>query len=280
MLKKHVVYLLKLLKKNPTWSVQLLWNAMNIKFSDFNITRRHLSTVIRDNNITRKRTTIRHFPETRYGKKININEELNKFYSIVDNYNLTKIISIDETSIHAEMISNYSRCELGKRCVHKTKNNKVFVKYTLVCAINSKGIVGWILYESGGMTSDRMIHFINKFIKGKFKNNLIIMDNGGAHKKKTIKETVEKTGNYLQYSVPYKPKTNAVESWFNQFKYHFQQESNIYTYPKLRRKVKKVIKKIPKIHYYNYMKYAYIQKNHRKYKELVSTRRITLKNIK
>ena len=72
------------------------------------------------------------------------------------------------------------------------------------------------------------------------------MDNGGAHKKKTIKETIEKTGNYLQYSVPYKPKTNAVESWFNQFKYHFQQESNIYTYPKLRRKVKKVIKKIPK----------------------------------
>lgn len=52
MLKKHVIYLLKLLKKNPTWSVQLLWNSMNIHFSDFNITRRHLSTVIRDNNIT------------------------------------------------------------------------------------------------------------------------------------------------------------------------------------------------------------------------------------
>lgn len=53
---------------------------MNIHFSDFNITRRNLSTVIRYNNITRKRITIRHFPETRYGKKINI------------------IISIDETS--------------------------------------------------------------------------------------------------------------------------------------------------------------------------------------
>ena len=95
------------------------------------------------------------------------------------------------------MISNYSRCELGKRCIHKTKNIKVFVKYTLVCAINSKGIVGWILYESGGMTSDRMIQFINKFIKSKLK-------------------------------------------------YHFQLESNIYTYQKLRRKVKKIIKKIPK----------------------------------
>ena len=66
MLKKHVVYLVKLLKIQH--GLQLLWNAMKIKFSDFNITRRHLSTVIRDNNITRKRTKVRHFPETRYGK--------------------------------------------------------------------------------------------------------------------------------------------------------------------------------------------------------------------
>ena len=50
------------------------------------------------------------------------------------------------------------------------------------------------------------------------------MDNGEAHKENTIKESIEKSGNLLQYSVPYKPKTNAFESWFNQFKCYFQQE--------------------------------------------------------
>lgn len=50
------------------------------------------------------------------------------------------------------------------------------------------------------------------------------MDNGEAHKENTIKESIEKSVNLLQYSVPYKPKTNAFESWFNQFKYYFQQE--------------------------------------------------------
>ena len=66
---------------------------------------------------------------------------------------------------------------------------EVFIKFTLVCAINSKGVVGWTLYESGGMTGDRISAFINEFIKNKFKNNLIMMDNRGAHKKVCVKET-------------------------------------------------------------------------------------------
>ena len=39
------------------------------------------------------------------------------------------------------MASNYSCCDLGKRCVKKTADNRVFTKYTLVCAMNSKGII-------------------------------------------------------------------------------------------------------------------------------------------
>ena len=110
------------------------------------------------------------------------------FYEKVDEFSIHKIISIDETSIHAEMTAPYSRCELGRRCVKKTTDNKVFKKFTLVSAISSKGVVGWILYENGGMTSERMVQFINKFIKGKFKTYLVVMDNGGAHKSNLVKK--------------------------------------------------------------------------------------------
>ncbi len=132
----------------------------------------------------------RHYPETRYGKPIDLKKELKKFYSVVDKYSLNKIISIDETSVYAQMPSNYSRCNLGQRCVLKTKNNRVFTKYTLVCAISSNGIIGYELYENGGINAVRMIEFIDKFI-----NNLIIMDNGGSHKNKEIKKEFEKAGN-------------------------------------------------------------------------------------
>lgn len=150
------------------------------------------------------------------------------FYEETDKYFLKKIISIDETSVYAEMVSTYSRCKLGKRCVKKTKDNKVFIKFTLVCAINSKGIVGWILYESGGMTGIRMSEFINKFIQNKYKNHLINMDNGGAHRNDYVKDAIHKSNNKLLYSVPYRPKTNANESWFSQFKHYFKHDERVY----------------------------------------------------
>lgn len=173
-----------MLEITPTLSISMLWQKIKSKYNDFDITETHLSRVIRDNNYTRKRTKIRHYQETRYNKPINYIKEMKFFYKITDKYSIHKIISIDETSIHAQITNNYSRCKLGKRCVKKTTNNAVFKKYTLVCAINSKGIVGFELYENGGMNLQRMKQFLKKYINDKYKNNLIIMDNGGSHKSK------------------------------------------------------------------------------------------------
>jgi len=276
----HVKYILKLVKKNPTWLIQMYMTNMEEKYSDFDISNSQLSRVIRDNNLTRKRTRIRHYPETRYNKPIDFKKEMKIFYEKVDEFSIHKIISIDETSIHAEMTAPYSRCELGRRCVKKTTDNKVFKKFTLVSAISSKGVVGWILYENGGMTSERMVQFINKFIKGKFKTYLVVMDNGGAHKSNLVKEAIKDTNNTLLYSVPYRPKTNAIESWFNQFKHYFQLRKGGISYEDLIKKVKITIKKIPNTSYLNYMKYAYVNKDVRKFIKKHSTRRKNTKTYK
>ena len=277
---KHVDYILKVIKSNPTWSITMIRSNVLKKFNDFNISQSHLSKVIRDNNITRKRTRIRHFPKTRYGKPIDFKKEMKIFYVKIDKFSIHKIISIDETSINAEITHNYSRCELGKRCVKRTTDNRVFKKFTLVCAISSKGIIGWTLYENGGMTSERMVVFINKFIKNKFTKNLIIMDNGGAHKSNLVKNAINNTNNTLLYSVPYRPKTNAIESWFNQFKHYFKYDSSVYEFSKLKRNVKKSFNLIPKNSYKNYMVYAYKNTKHRKMTNNISNRRRPLKKYK
>ena len=144
----------------------------------------------RDNNITRKRTTRRHFPKTRYGKKLNLKELNKQFYKEVDKYKLSNIVCLDEISVHVQMKPQYSRCELGKCCVQKTTNNNVFKKFTLLVAINSKGVIRWILYKNGGITAERLIDFIEMFIKNKIKNWLIIMDNAGAHRNKLIQKLI------------------------------------------------------------------------------------------
>jgi hypothetical protein len=250
---KHVKYALDVLKKQPTLSISMLKSKLVNKFSDFDISQGHLAKVIRDNNLTRKRTKTRHYPETRYRKPIDMKKEIKAFYKITDKYSLDKIISIDETSIHAQITNSYSRCELGKRCIKKTTKNTTFRKYTLVCAINSKGIVGYELYEKGGMNTDRMIAFVNKFIKGKYINNLIIMDNGGSHKSSKIKICIEGTQNKLQYSVPYKPQTNAIENFFSQLKHYFGYEEDKFSYIELLKSVKNAFRKIKKSNYRYFM---------------------------
>ena len=178
----------------------MYWKALYKKYNDFEISEGHLAKVIRDNNITRKLTRQRHYPEKRYRKPIDLKKELKEFYTITDSFSRNKLISLDETSIHAQMVHTYSRCKLGKRCVHKTKYNKVFVKFTLLVAISSNGIVGWILFEKGCVNSERMVEFFQKFIINKFKRHLIIMDNGGCHKSQIVRDIVAKSGNQLQYT--------------------------------------------------------------------------------
>ena len=41
-------------------------------------------------------------------------------------------------------------------------------------AINTEGVLGWELYEKGGIDTDRLIEFLEKFITTKYKNKLII----------------------------------------------------------------------------------------------------------
>jgi len=82
---KHVNYALKIIKKNQHISINKLWLKLKARFSDFDVTVEHLGVVVRNNNITRKRTKKQHYPKTRYGKPIDQKKQLKKFYSEVSN---------------------------------------------------------------------------------------------------------------------------------------------------------------------------------------------------
>ena len=78
MKEKYVKFALKLLQKDPTISIDRLWTKVSDKFNDFEITPRQLNNAIRDNNITRKRNKIRHYPTHRYDKRIPIQNKKSK----------------------------------------------------------------------------------------------------------------------------------------------------------------------------------------------------------
>ena len=129
-------------------------------------------------------------------------------------------------------------------------------KYTLAVSISSKGVVGYELYESGGMTTERLNQFMIKHIVGKYNGYTIIMDNAGSHRNKSTKTLLEKCGNKLLHSVPYHPSTNAIESWFSQYKRLLYNEPGL-EYEDVLKNVKKAFRKIKTQNHQNYFKYTY-----------------------
>jgi len=243
------------LRSKGTFTTEDLLVKFKEKFKDIELSRRHISNIIKDNNNSLKLTRFRHEPEKRFGKEININEKLKEFYKEIKKYKLEDIICIDETSINALMKRNHCYSEVGKRCIIKTTSQEVFKKYTAIFAINSNGVIGWELYEKGGIDSDRLSDFLEKFITKKYKNKLIILDNASSHRNDKIKVLINKK-NKLLYSIPYQHFTNSIEQYFSIFKSKMRKLEGL-KYSEIKKNIGKVIKNIPKETFGNIFKGSY-----------------------
>jgi transposase len=253
--KEYVDFLLQELKKNKTITIEDLLYLLKNKYPDVELNKSHINRIIKDNNITLKITRIRHEPVKRFGKDIDINANIKKFYEEIKKYKIEDIICIDETSIKSLQKRNHCYSEKGKRCVIKTQSQEVFKKYTGIFAISVDGVIEWDLYEKGGINTDRLIEFLEKNITSKLRNKLIILDNASSHRNERIKELVNKHNNIL-YAVPYQHFTNSIENYFSMLKSRLQKLDGL-THIKLKENIENVISKIPKEKYRNIFKGAY-----------------------
>jgi len=110
-----------------------------------------------------------------------------------------------------------------------------------------------------GIDSNRMVDFINKFINGKYKNKLLILDNASSHRNRLVKDVIKKDNNLL-YVVSYQHYINVIEGL---------------TYDELVNNVKDVLDEIPIHIYKNLIKGAYDRNE--KYVKIPSTRKMTPK---
>ena len=235
--KEYVNFLLQELKKNKTITIEDLLHLLKNKYPDVDLNKSHINRIIKDNNITLKITRIRHEPVKRFGKDIDINANIKKFYEEIKKYKIEDIICIDETSIKSLQKRHHCYSEKGKRCVIKTHSQEVFKKYTGIFAISVDGVIEWDLYEKGGINTDRLIEFLEKNITSKLRNKLIILDNASSHRNERIKELVNKHNNIL-YAVPYQHFTNSIENYFSMLKSRLQKLDGL-THIKIKENIEK-----------------------------------------
>ena len=217
--KQHIQFIKNTIREHNDIQMNFLHELVKVKFPKLDISRQYLSDIIRDNNITRKRATFKHYPKTYRGNIRDEKQELQQFFNVINKFSLEDIISIDETSVSTSLTYKYCRAYLGDRCVKKTTNNVVFKKYSLVVAINNKKCISSELYQNGSVNADRFNEFLQN-ICNKVKGKLIVLDNGQIHKRESTKQIIKDSGNFLVYTCPYHPRLNSIEQFFNQMK-HF-----------------------------------------------------------
>ena len=241
-------------KKYPTTTLweysKLIKEKYNIELSD-----KSIYNILHKHKITRKRVRSKYYPEKREGQE---KQDLDTFYNKLKNYDYTKTICLDETSIPLNMTLSYGRSRSGTRVIKKT-NKYPYKRFNLLFAISADKVIGWKLYpeRKGGVKTNDILAFYDEFIKDKYKNHLVIMDNAVIHKSKIIRETIENSKNELLYSVPYHPETNSIEEFFSQLKHYIKKESPN-TYEEIDKTIKEILaNKITKEHLTNYLKHSF-----------------------
>lgn len=241
-------------RKYPTTTLWEYSKLVNEKFN-VSLSDKSIYNILHKNKISRKRVRSKYYPEKREGQE---KQDLEDFYKKLEKYDYTKTICLDETSIPLNMTLSYGRSRKGTRVIKKT-NKYPYKRFNLLCAISSNKVIGWKLYpeRKGGVKTNDILEFYDEYIKNKYKNHLIIMDNAVIHKSKTIRETIENSKNELLYSVRYHPETNGIEEYFSQLKHYIKKESPN-TYDDIYKTINNIIEnKITKSHLTNYLKHSY-----------------------
>ena len=241
-------------RKYPTMTLWELSKLVNLTYK-VKLSDKSIYNILTKHKITRKRLRSKYYPEKRKGQE---KQDLDVFYKTLGKYDYKKTICLDETSIYLNMTHSYGRSRRGTRVIKKT-NKYPYKRFNLLCAISYNKIVGWTLYEyiKGGLTKEHIVDFYNQYIKDKYKNHLIIMDNARIHKAKIIRAVIEDSKNNLLYTVPYHPETNAIEEFFSQLKHYIKKKSP-QTYQEIHKTISNIIKSnIKSKHLENYMKHAF-----------------------
>jgi transposase len=153
-----------------------------------------------------------------------------------------------------------------KKYVNNNKKGKILCKNKhelICCAIKYGKIIGYKLYEKekGGINNIKFNKFYDDFIKNKYEDNLLILDNARFHKSKDVIDNITKSKNKIIYSLPYNPNLNPIENLFSQIKSHVKNKSPD-NFEELKKTIDNIIKyKITKDHLKNYFNYLFTQAN-------------------
>lgn len=142
-----------------------------------------------------------------------------KWTENLSNYDIEKLVFLDESGVNTNMTRIYGRALGGTRSVDKAPLNTP-TNTTILSSIRINGETSYTTY-SGGTTKERFVEYLqNILIPTLHEGDVIVMDNLRSHHVKEVEKTINNSDKHLTllYLPPYSPDFNPIEMMWSKIK--------------------------------------------------------------
>jgi transposase len=134
-----------------------------------------------------------------------------------EQFDLTKVVFIDETWAKTNLTRRYGRSELGTRLVEKIPSGR-WQTTTFLGALRATGFVAPLTVD-GAINGPMFRAWVEQHLAPTLQpGDIVVMDNLSSHKVAGVREAIEAVGAELRYLPPYSPDLNPIELAFSKFK--------------------------------------------------------------
>jgi transposase len=128
-----------------------------------------------------------------------------------------RVVVVDESRTHLDMLSRYARAPRGQRAVVKSRRN-YGKNITLLAGLNLEGICAAMVIE-GSVTTDVFVAFIEHVLLPVLHpGDMLVLDNLSAHDAKLLEPLLHAKGCQLLYLPAYSPDLSPIENGFSKIK--------------------------------------------------------------
>jgi transposase len=132
-------------------------------------------------------------------------------------FDIQKLVFLDEFSVHTGMNRSYARSRVGERAA-MTEAFEIDTKWSVISALSLTGVDATLTIEGaidGEVFQQYVQHFLCQHLRP---GNIVVMDNVKFHHNRETIRMIESTGARVVHLPPYSPDFNPIEECISKIK--------------------------------------------------------------
>ncbi|HEY4414125.1 MAG TPA: IS630 family transposase [Verrucomicrobiae bacterium] len=137
-------------------------------------------------------------------------------------WDVRRLVFIDETGLNTKMARRYGRCPVGQRCASAIPHGH-WQSSTFIAALRHEGIAAPFLVE-GAVDAEVFTAYLEQVLCPELRaGDTLILDSLSTHKIQSVAPLLSARGVGVRYLPPYSPDLNPIEQAFAKLKAHLRQ---------------------------------------------------------